>query len=150
MAKRNRILACMAASMFLSVPVQANETSEFERAPTDVGMIGFDAARVDFGPVAQGEFLEHIFLFKNNGLGVFQIEKAYSNVSGVSVLTSLKPFETDEIGEIRVRVDTSQMEGEQYIRVKVDSDAYNAPSTLYLLANVQAEAEVSEDADDQD
>tara|TARA_Y100000052_G_scaffold27596_1_gene37183 strand:+ start:35225 stop:35641 length:417 start_codon:yes stop_codon:yes gene_type:complete len=138
-------MACLFATFLMFQPAFSNEDAQLEALPTYVGMIGFDSARKDFGDVAQGDMLEHTFLFMNNGLGPFEIKKASSGVSGVSVLTSLKSFETDELGEIRVRIDTSQMEGPQYIRVRVESDAHNAPSTLYVLANVVSETAPEEE-----
>lgn len=140
MTARSVLAIALLSTLFLSGPVSANETDNLEYAPDNVAMIGFDSALHDFGDVSSGELLEHDFFFINNGTADLVIDKAFSRASGTSVLASHQPLETGEIGQIAVRFDTTGLEGEQFVRVRVESNAYNAPSTLYLKANVLVEA----------
>ena len=105
------------------------------RAPDDKGVIGFDAASVNFGDVEQGSILEHTYLFLNNGFGPLSVQRGYSQTSGVSVRISPEPVPGNELGEIKISINTDGMEGEQYIRIHVVTDAFNGPdSTLYARA----------------
>ena len=107
------------------------------RAPDDKGVIGFDAASVNFGDVEQGSILEHTYLFLNNGFGPLSVRRGYSQTSGVSVRISPEPVPGNELGEIKISINTDGMEGEQYIRIHVVTDAFNGPdSTLYARAVV--------------
>lgn len=107
------------------------------RAPDDMGVIGFDAASVNFGDVEQGSILEHTYLFLNNGFGPLSVQRGYSQTSGVSVRISPEPVPGNELGEIKISINTDGMEGEQYIRIHVVTDAFNGPdSTLYARAVV--------------
>ena len=107
------------------------------RAPDDKGVIGFDAASVNFGDVEQGSILEHTYLFLNNGFGPLSVQRCYSQTSGVSVRISPEPVPGNELGEIKISINTDGMEGEQYIRIHVVTDAFNGPdSTLYARAVV--------------
>ena len=107
------------------------------RAPDDKGVIGFDAASVNFGDVEQGSILEHTYLFLNNGFGPLSVQRGYSQTSGVSVRISPEPVLGNELGEIKISINTDGMEGEQYIRIHVFTDAFNGPdSTLYARAVV--------------
>lgn len=115
--------------------------SQLEYAPQDVAMIGFDSALHSFGEVESGALLEHDFFFINNGTTELIIEKAFSRNSGTSVMASHQPLETGEIGKISVKVDTTGLTGDQTVRIKVESNAYNAPSTLYLKAHMLPAAE---------
>jgi len=105
-------------------------------APDDVGLIGFDAAVADFGELPQGEEIRHAYFFLNNGMAPIHIERAFSHTPGVTVSVSSRAIEPDEVGQIDVKVNTAQMEGDQYIRIRVLSDAHNAPSTLYMRGHV--------------
>ena len=87
------------------------------RAPDDKGVIGFDAASVNFGDVEQGSILEHTYLFLNNGFGPLSVQRGYSQTSGVSVRISPEPVPGNELGEIKISINTDGMEGEQYIRI---------------------------------
>ncbi|WP_022693342.1 DUF1573 domain-containing protein [Ponticaulis koreensis] len=107
------------------------------RAPDDKGVIGFDAASVNFGDVEHGSILEHTYLFLNNGFGPLSVQRGYSQTSGVSVRISPEPVPGNELGEIKISINTDGMEGEQYIRIHVVTDAFNGPdSTLYARAVV--------------
>tara|TARA_X000000950_G_scaffold284935_1_gene389296 strand:+ start:6464 stop:6946 length:483 start_codon:yes stop_codon:yes gene_type:complete len=112
------------------------------QVPENTGVIGFDSAIRSFGEVVQGETLRHSYLFLNNGSGPITLAQAFSQTSGVSVMISRAPVEAGAFGEVAVSVDTSDMVGDQYIRIRVNSDAYNAPSTLYLRAHVLPPEEV--------
>lgn len=130
----------------LSAVAQENQIGEKTYMQEDVGLIGFDKATFDFGEVAQGETIQHTFLFINNGTLPIEIERAYARTPGVSVLASHEPVEPESIGELKVSFNTSYSEGPQTVRVHVESTAYNAPSTLYLKANILAE-EAEKDAE---
>lgn len=140
MKLRHTLALTLLMTAFATPSVIAEEISieglTKEYAPDDVGLIGFDAAMHDFGEVEQGAVLDHVYFFLNNGLGEFSIERAFSTTSGVSVSTSSDSVEPDEIGQVKVSFNTEGLEGPQFVRIKVLSDAYNGPSMLYLKANV--------------
>lgn len=120
-------------------------------APDDVGLIGFDAAVADFGELIQGEEIRHAYFFLNNGTAPIHIERAFSHTPGVTVSVSSRAIEPDEVGQIDVKLNTAHMEGGQNIRIRVLSDAHNAPSTLYMRGTVvpaEPEAEETEEAAD--
>ena len=132
------------AITLLDEPVEAYAI----RAPDDMGVIGFDAATVAFGDVEAGSLLEHSYYFMNNGFGPLTVNRGFSQVSGVSVRISNEPIAPEEVGEVRVNIDTSGMEGDQFIRIHVQTDAFNGPdSTLYARFTVWPVGELPEETE---
>ena len=121
-----------------------NEPVKIE-APQDVGVLGFQSARYDLGDVTQGDIASHAFEFLNNGTGPLTIKNAWAETANVSVGSSREPVPAGEFGAIQVKVNTENMSGPQLIKIRVDSDAFNAPSVLYLSINVDETAESSAD-----
>ena len=64
---RTRAIACLLVAAFLLVAGTA-----YGQAPE----IACDEPEHDFGKVAQGKEVEHIFKIKNKGKGVLKIERA--------------------------------------------------------------------------
>lgn len=147
MNARGVVAGVLLSTLMMSGAAWANETGTLEYAPGDVAMIGFDSAMHDFGEIDAGSVLEHDFLFINNGTSDLIIEKAYSRSSGTSVMASHKPIDTGEIGQISVKFDTAGLSGDHTVRVKVESNAYNGPSTLYMKLTAIEPAEAMVDAE---
>ena len=62
-------------------------------------------------------------------------------------MASHKPIDTGEIGQISVKFDTAGLSGDHTVRVKVESNAYNGPSTLYMKLTAIEPAEAMVDAE---
>ena len=115
------------------------EGTELKTPPQFSPVIGFMSSRYDFGVVAQGETVEHEFEFLNNGTDVLLIEEARAMTSGVGVGVSKEPIEPGQTGKVYVSIKTDDMEGEQFIRIKLTSNAHNGDSTLYVIMDVQSD-----------
>ena len=99
-------------------------------------VIGFKSATQDFGEIAKGDEAKHDFLFLNNGTADLKIDNVTTKTSGVTVSWSKTPVPPNEIGQIGLSLDTSIMEGEQFIRLYLTSNAANGNSILYVKAEV--------------
>lgn len=74
--------------------------------------IKFDDQSYDFGVVKQGENLEHIFKFTNDGEGTLVINSVQPSCgcTGV-VMDEKKEFESGETGEIKITFNTQGRQG---------------------------------------
>lgn len=97
-------------------------------------IIGFQSARHDFGQVEKGDVLTHDFYFLNNGTADLVIEDVSSKTSGITVSWSKKAVPPNEVGSIRVSVDTDVVTEADMIRIYLRSNAANGDSTLYISA----------------
>lgn len=132
-------LAIMGAPLAGAESETIDETA-YEATPNFVAVIGFMSPRHDFGTVKQGEVLEHEFEFLNNGTADLIIEEARSDTEGVAVGVTSMPVKAGTTNKVYVTVKTLDMEGEQFIRIRLNSNAHNGNSTLYLTLNVDAES----------
>lgn len=131
-------LGCSGMAM-AQAETEATETLDsaaFQTPPKFVPVIGFMTSRHDFGDVKQGDELEFVFDFLNNGSADLLIEDARAEASGVGVGVTHEPIPAGQTGKVYVSVKTSDMEGEQFIRIRLTSNAHNGNSTLYLMLNV--------------
>jgi hypothetical protein len=112
-------------------------TLDMTPAPEEVPLIGFLPPVQDFGTVSEGDLLEHVFWYTNNGTAPLTIEEARPTSPNMSVGLVKKPIEPGDMGEINVKVKTEGLNGPQTFRIKVKSDAWNGPSILYIRADIQ-------------
>ena len=106
-------------------------------------VIGFQSASHDFGTVKSGTPLSHDFNFLNNGTADLIIENVSSKTSGVTVSWSRSPVAPGKTGQINVKLDTSIISGENFIRIYLKSNSANGASILYVTTNIEM-SEVSE------
>lgn len=97
-------------------------------------IIGFQSARHDFGEVEKGEVLTHDFYFLNNGTADLIIEEVSSRTSGITVAWSKKPVPPNEVGFVRIGLDTAVVTEADMIRIYLRSNAANGDSILYVNA----------------
>ncbi len=140
-------LKLAAAPAAASASATANETGEYWLVPEAAPVIGFMAPREDFGVVEKGEVIKHQFEFLNNGTADLLLQDAKAIVPGVGVGISHAPVPSGETGNIFVTLKTEHMDGEQFIRIKVQSNAINGSSTLYISLDVQPPAEETDNTD---
>jgi len=96
--------------------------------PTDP-VIKFDDLNFDFGVVKQGENLEHIFKFTNEGEGTLVLTSVQPSCgcTGV-VMDEKKEFEKGEEGEIKITFNTQGRQGVNTKTVIVNTNDLENPS----------------------
>lgn len=129
-----------AKSTILLIPVLllifiSNSYSNFS---SPLPVIKFDDLNYDFGNVKQGENLEHVFKFTNNGEGVLVISSVQPSCgcTGV-VMDEKKEFESGEQGEIKITFNTQGRPGVNTKTVSVNTnDPENPVITLTFKCEV--------------
>lgn len=130
-----------AKSTILLIPVLllifiSNSYSNFS---SPLPVIKFDDLNYDFGNVKQGENLEHVFKFTNNGEGVLVISSVQPSCgcTGV-VMDEKKEFESGEEGEIKITFNTQGRLGVNSKAVTVNTnDPENPVITLTFKCKVE-------------
>lgn len=139
--KASNVISIIAMTLFASAAIAEEPTAQpqllsVQTEPLFVPIIGFMEPRFDFGALTAGDEIQHEFQFLNNGGDALIIENAMSGVSGVAVGVSSAPVLPGEFGKVWVRVNTADMSGEQFIRIKLKSNASNGSSVLYMSGTV--------------
>ncbi len=132
------LAACLSVSIPLTALGEPTDPPPLKKK-TLVGehpVIGFKSATHDFGKLAKGTKATHDFLFLNNGTADLIIDNVTTKTSGVTVSWSKTPVPPNEIGQIGLSLDTSILDGTQFIRLFLTSNAANGNSILYVKAEM--------------
>lgn len=100
--------------------------------------IKFDDSNYDFGVVKQGDILEHIFKFTNDGDGTLVITSVQPSCgcTGV-VMDQKKEFEAGEAGEIKITFNTQGRQGANLKTISVNTnDPENPVMTLTFKCEI--------------
>ncbi|MBK6774112.1 MAG: DUF1573 domain-containing protein [Ignavibacteria bacterium] len=100
-------------------------------------VIKFDALNYDFGVVKQGENLEHVFKFTNDGEGALVITSVQPSCgcTGV-VMDEKKEFAQGEEGEIKITFNTQGRQGMNSKTVTVNT---NDPANPVMILTFKCE-----------
>jgi hypothetical protein len=107
--------------------------------------IAFEGSAKEFGKVAEGEVLTHVFNFTNEGKGPLHILKLEPSCGCTSVLLSEKTVAPGQIGRIEVTLHTRGLYGRLIKEIGVVSNDPESPRVrLRLQALIVPELAISE------
>jgi hypothetical protein len=123
----------------------AETPSETPPQPTPTGppRLVFDAAVFDFGKVEQGEQVNHLFRFTNQGGQELRIESVKTSCGCTAAVISSEVVAPGQEGTISATFDTSRFSGEKAKSISVYSnDPMQPVMTLVLQGDITVEVEV--------
>lgn len=95
--------------------------------------IAFDQEEFDFGPVAEGIELKHVFKITNTGTETLQITKAASTCGCTIAKLPKSTLNPGASTRLTVELDTSMKQGEVTKTVDVDSDDPDRPKVILAM-----------------
>lgn len=126
-------------SKFLLIPVLLLIfiSNSYSNISSPLPVIKFDDLNYDFGVVKQGENLEHIYKFTNNGEGALIITSVQPSCgcTGV-VMDEKKEFAQGEEGEIKITFNT---QGRQGVNSKTITVNTNDPDNPVMTLSFKCE-----------
>ena len=104
---------------------------------TNVAKMTFLETEFDFGEVKEGEVVEHIFSFTNNGKVPLIISDARSTCGCTVPEWSKEPILPGEKSEIRVHFNSTNKSGQQHKPVTITANTYPAETVVHLRGLVR-------------
>jgi hypothetical protein len=118
-----------------------------EKAVADgkiVARAKFSETSFDFGTVAQGTIVSHVFNFKNVGNADLQIQRLVSGCGCTAASSSMQPIAPGQSGTIKIDFDTSGFAGAKSKFVQVYSNDFDSPDIrLTLTGTVESDVDCS-------
>jgi mono/diheme cytochrome c family protein len=103
------------------------------QTPANGPRITFNQEEFDFGPVAEGIELKHVFKITNTGTEPLLITKAASNCGCTIPKLPKSILNPGESTQLTVELDTSMKQGEVTKTVDVDSDDPDRPKVILAM-----------------
>lgn len=103
-------------------------------------LIKFESLEHDFGTVNEGEKVEHVYTFKNEGTADLVISEVKPSCGCTVPDYTKTPVKPGETGEVKVTFDTGGKPGNQQKTVTVKSNTETGTETLNFKANVTPKA----------
>jgi len=119
-------------SSLINNPVSANEAI----APEDAAKIEFEEEVFDFGDIAEGDVVEHIFNFKNTGNNPLIISKATGSCGCTVPEWPRDPIAPGQTGELKVKFNSKGKEGEQDKRVTIQANTIPNNTVIRIVGAV--------------
>ncbi|MBK6620597.1 MAG: DUF1573 domain-containing protein [Saprospirales bacterium] len=121
-------------SAIIRNPATANQPLD----TVNVAKLTFEYEEFDFGSVAEGEEVTHVFRFKNTGKVPLLITDARSTCGCTVPTWPREPVSPGQGGEIKVVFNTLNKSGQQRKEVAVTANTYPAQTTVFLTGKVSA------------
>lgn len=104
---------------------------------SELPAIAFQDSVVDFGILAEGSQVEHVFTFQNTGEAPLLLTDV-STSCGCTLAESWSrdPIEKGEMGSISIRFDSRDRIGKNEKKIQVVTNAYPSTKTLLIKAEV--------------
>lgn len=115
------VLFCLLVSSVWAAPVLVAESLDY-----------------DFGQMTQGEKLEYVFRFQNNGDQVLTASQVRSSCGCTAALLSRSRLEPGDIGELKVVFDSTGFRGPVQKHISFNTNDPNHPSVTFEVRGVVA------------
>lgn len=117
-------------------PVTADEAIK----PEDAAKIEFEEEVFDFGDIAEGEAVEHIFKFKNVGKNPLVISHAEGSCGCTVPEWPKEPIAPGQGGEMKVKFNSEGKQGEQDKTVTVSANTIPNKTKVRIVGGVTPKA----------
>lgn len=114
-------------------PVTADEAIK----PEEAAKIEFEEEVFDFGDIAEGESVEHVFKFKNTGQNPLVISHAEGSCGCTVPEWPNHPIAPGEGGEIKVKFNSQGKQGEQDKTVTVSANTIPNKTKVRIVGGVE-------------
>lgn len=98
----------------------------------------FDAVEHDFGTIQQGDVVEHVFSFTNNGQAPLIIQSAVGSCGCTVPTYTREPIAPGESGELTVAFDSKGKMNLQNKTVTITANTWPKKTTLRVKAMIEA------------
>jgi hypothetical protein len=96
----------------------------------------FENDKYDFGDINEGDVVETVFRFKNNGKVPLIITNARASCGCTIPEYTDEPIMPGEEGEIKVKFNSNRKPGKQNKRVTITTNTKKGRELVYIMANV--------------
>ena len=132
--------ALQTRAVSLAEPSEANETEI--AAPVGLATtVSFAETTHEFGTIAEGDVVEHTFMFTNTGDTPLIIQDAQTTCGCTVPKKPEAPVPPGETGEIQVRFNSQGKAGVQNKAVTITANTEPATTRLFIKANVTPKSE---------
>ncbi len=107
-----------------------------EPDPNQGPIIAFENPSHDFGDIAQGDVVNHVFTFENNGNAPLILSNVLTTCGCTAPEWPNQPIGPGEVGTIKVQFNSTGKVGVQHKTITVLSNAQNARETIKIMTNV--------------
>ncbi|WP_158861033.1 DUF1573 domain-containing protein [Lunatibacter salilacus] len=125
-----KLMFLVVMSLAVVLTVQAQEKS------ADGPMIAFVESSKDFGNIAQGDKVEHVFKFENKGKAPLVISNVAATCGCTVPAWPKEPIAPGESGVIKVSFNSAGKMGKQNSVVRIYSNASEPIEKVSLISNV--------------
>ena len=133
------LLTSMALLLSFGAIAQSGKKDETDKNdPENEPMLLLIESEYNFGDIQQGEIIEHVFFFENDGTKPLFISDAITTCECIEVETPQKPVTKGKAATIRVTFNSSGKIGPQNKIITIESNAVNAEERIILRGNVVA------------
>ncbi|MFD2034938.1 DUF1573 domain-containing protein [Belliella marina] len=117
-----------------AVPANAQSTTAAD--PSTLGKFKFEELEFDFGTIAEGKTVEHVFNFVNDGQAPLVISNVTASCGCTTPDYSKTPVKPGESGFIKVSFNSSGKPGTQAPTVSIQANTSPSVNRLRLKGNV--------------
>ena len=122
-------------------PTPATPATPAEKPDGPLPTITFDESLHDFGTIKDGDVVEHVFTFTNNGQAPLLISDAKATCGCTVPEWPRTPIAIGETGEIKVRFNSKNRPGIQNKTVTLTANTWPATQRVQIKANVVKEGQ---------
>lgn len=131
---------CFFLLIFCSTTILSScreKTSPSGQKAEGITEIEFRQKQFNFGELAEGEIVTHIFHFKNIGKENFVIKAIETGCGCTTVEYDKKPLAPGKEGKIEIAFNSSGRYGKQYKEISIFANLPKGKTTLTIAANVK-------------
>ncbi len=132
--------ALQTQAVSLAEPTEAAET-EITAPAGAATTVAFAETTHEFGTIAEGDVVEHTFMFTNTGNTPLVIQDAQTTCGCTVPKKPEAPVPPGETGEIQVRFNSQGKAGVQNKAVTITANTEPATTRLFIKANVTPKSE---------
>jgi hypothetical protein len=114
---------------------QANEAPA-EAADTNLAEFQFDQIDHDFGTIAEGQIVKHVYKFRNVGKVPLIVSNVQPQCGCTATNWTKTPIQPNESGEIEVQFDSNGRAGQNNKSTTVTANVKEGSKLLYFTVNV--------------
>lgn len=135
------VVACLALSVLVACNLQVkNDQSSADstsQSTENLGKIVFEEDSFDFGTIKEGEIVDHVFKFKNEGNAPVILAQVSASCGCTTPNYTKEPVLPGKEGEVKVSFKSSGQVGVQQKFVTISSNAENAVLTVQIKGKVE-------------
>ncbi|WP_242928994.1 DUF1573 domain-containing protein [Pontibacter vulgaris] len=139
-----KVILSLAIAALAAGGAMAQQTKTTPTAPQVQAKAGpaitFEESEYNFGDIAQGDVVEHVFKFKNTGTQPLVISRVDVTCGCTTPDWTKEPVMPGKVGTVTAKFNSAGKLGQQKKAITIHSNATEQSTNVYIVTNIKEKA----------